>query len=152
MRPLDSHLKIEDLVSQRQKICMSEMEWLSGALLNYDFRGDLGWRFPGPTNKLVPISFLRPFIVPKCVDDIILKDCWGENYLYWSNQNQFLLISKGHDKRLDRSYIEVIDDIERDKKTDFAGSSQNPDHDIILLNGRFEQWFSAADAIHKKSE
>ena len=78
------------------------------------------------------------------LDKLPRKDPWGEDYLYWSDGLDYLIVSTSRDKRPDLDYPAFI--VARDKrdwlKSELCGGrSAQFDADLVWVDGGFCQWF-----------
>lgn len=95
-------------------------------------------RYPGPTRGLVPVETLVSDLEAIYIKRLPLEDGWGETYWYWSDGEDYIIISAGSDRTLDRAYTFPEDAAE---SVACGGPNQDSALDIIWSDGAFCQWF-----------
>ena len=80
------------------------------------YRADHG-TYPGPTEGLVGVDFLRSRVTPVYIRKLPETDAWGNPFRYASDGKRMAIVSFGRDGKADRSYVsfdQPLDDVEGD--------------------------------------
>ena len=98
-----------------------------------DVEATEGRPFPGPTEGLVPASWLRGHVDARHRAHLGSgRDRWGGEILYWSSGRSYLLLSLGADGRPQFDYGDIVP-YARVPKASTAG---DPAHDLLVVDGQ----------------
>jgi hypothetical protein len=86
---------------------------------------------------LQSVYFISPDLSPVYIRRLPVKDPWGNEILYWSDQSEYVVLSMGADGVLDRPYEIKPGWLDSEE---FAGEYRDPDTDMVFANGQFVQW------------
>lgn len=121
-------------ITQLLKVAMADLRSVGTAIETYSI--DLN-TYPAQPDGLLSVGFISSDLTPIYIRDLPVKDPWGGELLYWSDQSSYIVISMGADRVLDRPY-----DIEPEWPDfdAFVGGYSDPDMDMVFANGQFVQW------------
>jgi hypothetical protein len=116
------------------KVSMADLRAIGTAIETYSIDQNT---YPAQPDGLLSVEFISPVLSPIYIRDLPVKDSWGNDILYWSDQSSYIVISMGADRALDRPY-----DIEPGWPDfdAFVGGYNDPDMDMVFANGQFVQW------------
>jgi type II secretion system protein G len=127
-----SSIAIPNLMSstqkEKQKRTMSDMRAIGVAVESFVVDNGM---WPGPTKGYVPVEEIKAKLEPTYIRELPTKDAWGNPYLYWSNEKEYIFYSRGKDGQEDEPYGQEIG-----KKIQEAATSRF-ENDIIYSNGKF---------------
>ncbi len=90
---------------------------------------DERFAYPGPTDGLVPLQKIRHLLSP-LPEHLPIRDAWGHVLHYWSNGDNYMIVSFGADNDPEYAYEEG----EVPYEAVVRGTlTQNPDQDIVLV-------------------
>jgi len=118
----------------RRKRAMADLRAIGTAVETYAIDND---HYPGQPQGLLDLSNVESDLEPLYIRTVPMKDPWGNDYLYWSNEVGYVLVSMGADSHLDRSYRVEAGSLSAMK---FVGEFDDPQTDIVFADGQFVQW------------
>ena len=83
------------------------------------------------------MELIGNLLSPVYIRTLPLVDAWGNEFLMWGTEGEYVVMSLGADGVPDQYY--GFSD-ERTGQFPFGGGFTDPDNDIIFANGQFVQW------------
>jgi hypothetical protein len=118
----------------RQREAVAGLRSLGTAMESYAIDND---KYPRQVQGLLDVGTVEGSLEPTYIRRLPMEDPWGNDFLIWSDETDYMIISMGSDGLLDRAYdlnggaLEV---------KNFLGAFENPETDIIFAGGQFLQW------------
>ena len=93
--------------------------------------------YPVQDRDLLPVELIRDGLSPTYIRTVPLVDAWGNQFLMWGTEEEYVVMSLGADGEPDVHY----DFLSRDTGSfPFSGAFTDPNGDIVFANGQFVQW------------
>lgn len=121
-------------ITELLKVAMADLRSIGTAVESYSI--DLN-TYPAQSKGLLSVDFISPELSPVYIRTLPVKDPWGNEILYWSDQYEYILLSMGADGVLDRPYEIRPGWLEPGA---FARGYSDPNTDMVFANGQFVQW------------
>ena len=121
-------------ITELLKVLMADIRSAGTAIETYSIDHNT---YPPQTKDLQSIEFIAPELSPIYIRDLPVKDPWGNEILYWSDQTEYIIVSMGADGVLDRPY-EIKPGWPG--SGEFRGEYRDPNTDMVFANGQFVQW------------
>ena len=118
----------------RQAIASADIRRIGSAVETYSIVND---HYPGQPEGLLDLSNVKSDLESTYFASMPMKDPWGNNYLYWSNEAGYVIVSMGSDGHLDRSYGVEAGSLNAMK---LVGEFDDTRTDIVFADGQFVQW------------
>ena len=120
--------------SSKMKRTLADMRSIGTAVELYAIDENV---YPEQSRDLLPVELITPTLQPLYIKVLPVLDGWGQPLLYWSDSQQYIIISPGADYRIEPGYLleEVLG-----KSGDFSGAFTDKNTDIVFVNGQFVQW------------
>jgi hypothetical protein len=116
------------------RVAMADLRSIGTAVESYSIDVNT---YPLQTKGLQSVDFISPELSPVYLRTVVVEDPWGNQFLYWSDQTSYILVSMGADGVLDRPYEIKPGWLE---SAAFVGEYVDPDQDMIFAKGQFVQW------------
>jgi hypothetical protein len=121
-------------VLDRQKEALADLRSIGTAMESYAIDND---KYPRQVLGLQDVGTVEESLEPIYIRTLPKEDPWGNDFLIWSDETDYMIISMGSDGLLDRAYdlnggaLEV---------KNFLGAFEDPETDLIFADGQFLQW------------
>jgi hypothetical protein len=113
---------------------MAELRTIGAAVESYAI--DNG-SYPPQSKGLQTVDFVSSMASLVYIRNVPVKDPWDNEFLYWSDQTEYIIVSTGADGILNRPYSIEPGWLAPQK---FVGEYADPGEDMVFSNGRFAQW------------
>jgi hypothetical protein len=116
------------------KVSMADLRSIGTAIETYSIDQNT---YPAQPNGLLSVDLISPDLSPIYIRNLPVKDPWGNEVLYWSDQSSYIVISMGADGVLDRPYEIKPGWLDPGS---FLGEYSDPATDMVFCDGQFVQW------------
>ena len=121
-------------ITELLRLLMADIRSVGTAIETYSIDQNT---YPAQARGLLSVDLISPELSPIYIRNLPVKDPWGNEILYWSDQTEYIVLSMGADGVLDRPYEIKPGWLKREA---FAGEYSNPDTDMVFCDGQFVQW------------
>jgi hypothetical protein len=118
---------------RKQQVSMADLRAIATAVESFAVDNDV---YPGPTSGIATVDVVRPQLEPTYIRNLPAVDAWGNPYLFWSDGEHYLIVSRGSDGVEDVAYgasDPPTAGIE-------AGATRRYESDIVFCDGQFHRW------------
>ena len=121
-------------VRNRQKRSMADLRSIGTSIESFSIDNNV---YPRQDRDLLPVELIRDSLSPVYIRTLPLIDAWGNEFLMWGTEGEYVIMSLGADGVPDQYYGFAQRDTE---SFPFNGAFADPNNDIIFANGQFVQW------------
>ncbi len=117
-----------------QRRTMADLRSLGTAIESFSIDHNV---YPVQDRDLLPVELIQHELSPIYIRTAPLVDGWGNEFLMWGTEEEYVVMSLGADGLPDQYYGFVNGDAEA---FPFKGATDDPSDDVIFANGQFVQW------------
>ena len=121
-------------MSLLQRRTMADLRSLGTAIESFSIDNNV---YPVQDRDLLPVKLIKDALSPVYIRTAPLTDAWGNEFLMWGTEEEFVVMSLGADGQPDQ-YYGFVDG--RGEVFPFKGATDDPADDIIFASGQFVQW------------
>lgn len=118
----------------RQKRSMADLRSIGTSIESFSIDNNV---YPLQDRDLLPVELIRDSLSPVYIRTLPLVDGWGNEFLMWGTEAEYVIMSLGADELPDQYYGFASG---YTATFPFKGAFTDPDGDIIFSNGQFVQW------------
>jgi len=119
-------------VSSRQQSTMARLRIIATAVEEFFIDNNF---YPLQPEVLYGLESVQDDLAVNYPRTLPMNDAWGNPILYWSDQQDYRIVSAGADGILDRAWSDSLPgDVE------LVGEFSDPNAEIVMGNGSFLQW------------
>jgi len=117
-----------------QKRSMADLRSIGTAIESFSIDNNV---YPRQDRDLLPVELIEGSLSPVYIRRLALLDGWGNQFLMWGTEREYVIMSLGVDGVPDQYYGFAEGNVE---PFPFRGAFTDSNGDIVFSNGRFVQW------------
>lgn len=117
-----------------QRRTMADLRSIGTAIESFSIDNNV---YPRQDRDLLPVELIQDRLSPVYIRTLPLKDAWGNEFLMWGTEGEYVIISLGADGAPDQYYGFTEGNT---MEFPFRRATSKFNDDIIFANGQFVQW------------